>query len=1094
MFSKVLRSQLQSVAMVSLSTAMLCAQATPAMAQEQVFALDLPAQDLAAALRSFARNTRQQVAFDARTVGGKRAPALRGRYSTATALELMLRGSGLRFRKAASGVLIISALDQVGAASDVGAGGEPVQSAAVPASDGEDAEAPASIVVTGTRIPSTVAETPNPVVSLNRRMIEASGTTNITDFLAGYPALQGSSTSARNSGQTGLLNGQTGLNLLNLRNLGAERTLVLIDGRRHVASVPGSQAVDINTIPSDLIERVDILTGGASAIYGADGVTGVVNFIMRQDFEGISARGQAGISQRGDAGQRLFAITAGKNFADGRGNVALAYEHGEEDRLRNAQRRRFSGPGSRSFSYNPADPEHVPGYTGADDNGIPDNVPLADARFWDTTLEGTIDVDFDFLPDYYVRAGGAAVPVVPGVLLPDGLEQGGSGTLLADMGDDLLPRNRRDIVSALGHFDVSPALTLFAEAKVAQTRAFSLSQPTYDFALFVERDNPYIPATIRPLISPENGGVLLTRLNFDLGRQDRDIRRRSYRFVGGGRGALSDHARYELSYTYGRTDVRSRSHNEVLNDRFYAALDAVVDPATGQPTCRVNLDPNWTPNQPYAFARAIVSPVSFAPGACAPLNLLGENAASREALDFVRQTTTDRARLEQHVATASLSGDFGQLFTLPGGPIGFAIGAEYRKESSRSAADAQRVAGNTFGGVLTATRGSFDVKEAFGELRAPLLKDVPLADRMELGAAVRVSDYSTIGTTTTWKVDGLYAPVRDISLTATYSEAIRAPNIGELFAGQSQATAGFGDPCSSNEIQNGTVARATNCAILLESLGVADPLRYLATRNVSVPGLTRGNPDLSEETATTWTAGVILAPRFAPGLTFRADWYDIKLKQAINTAEAQTLANLCVDQPSLDNPFCTAITRQNGTDGPAGAGNIIGFSTQPFNVSQFRTAGLDLNLNYRLATASLGTFNLNLVGNYLDRLETIETPGAETTDQRGERYAPKYTANADLSWTRGAVTVNYGLSWFDKTLRYGNKNTAENPDIVAREYRYLKQRWQHDLYLAVAVEPSLEVYGGANNLFDQKPELDTLTYPVSPVGRFLYAGFRIRMP
>jgi outer membrane receptor protein involved in Fe transport len=1089
-----LGSQLQSVALVSLSTAMVFAQAAPAMAQEQMFALDLPAQDLATALRSFAKNTRQQVAFDARTVGGKRAPALRGRYSTATAMELMLRGTGLQFRKAASGVLIISGPDRLGAAGESALGAGTVQSAAAPASGGDDAEAPASIVVTGTRIPSSVAEAPNPVVSLDRRTIEASGTTNITDFLAGYPALQGSSTSAQNSGQRGLVNDQTGLNLLNLRNLGTERTLVLIDGRRHVASVPGSQAVDINTIPSDLIERVDILTGGASAIYGADGVTGVVNFILRQDFEGISARGQAGISQRGDAGQRLLAITAGKNFADGRGNVVVAYEHGEEDRLQNAQRRRFSGPGSRSFFTNPDDPESAPGYDGPEDNGIPDNVPLADVRYWDTTREGTIDVNRDGAPDFYVGEGGVTLPVRPGVFLPDYLEQGGSGTLLTDLGDDLLPRNRRDIISALGHFDVSPALTLFAEAKVAQTKVFSLSQPSYDFALLIPQDNPFIPAAIRPLLGPDDDGLILSRLNFDLGRQDRDIRRRSYRFVGGARGAVSGHARYELSYTYGRTDVRSQSHNEVLNDRFYAALDAVIDSATGRPTCRVNLDPNWTPNQPYfMFGRTVVPPTSFAPGGCVPLNLFGENVASREALDFVRQTSTDRSRLEQHVATASLSGDFGQVFTLPGGPIGFAIGAEYRKESSRYAPDAQKLVGNTFGGLLAANRGSFDVKEAFGELRAPLLKDVPLAYRVELGAALRVSDYSTIGTTTTWKVDGLYSPVRDISLTATYSEAIRAPNIGELFAGQSQVTAGFADPCSSNEIQNGTASRAANCAALLESLGVADPSLYRDTRNVVVPGLMQGNPDLSEETAKTWTAGVILAPRFAPGLTLRADWYDIKLKQAINTADAETIAELCVDQPSLDNPFCSAITRQNGGNGASVAGNIIGFSTQPFNVSQFRTAGLDVNLNYRLTTASLGTFSLDVVGNYLDRLEGIETPGAETTNQRGQRNAPKYTANADLSWSKGALSVNYGLSWFDKTSRFSNRDMAGNPDTVAREYRYLKQRWQHDLYLSASVDPRLEVYAGVNNLFDQKPELDTLIFPISPVGRFLYTGFRIKM-
>ncbi|MCD2324411.1 TonB-dependent receptor [Sphingomonas sp. IC-56] len=1093
MFDRVLRSQFASVAMVALSVAMVGGHAAPAMAQEQNFALDMRAQDLADALRDFARNTRQQVAFDARTVAGKRAPAVRGRYSTGTALELLLRGSGLRFRKAASGVIIISAPARRDAASDLEAESAPAQAPAVPVGADDNPDAPAVIVVTGTRIASGVANTPNPVVSLDRRVIEASGTTNITDVLAGYPALQGSSTSAQNSGQRALANGQTGLNLLNLRNLGAERTLVLVNGRRHVASVPGSQAVDINTIPSDLVERVDILTGGASAVYGADGVTGVVNFIMRQDFDGISARGQAGISERGDAGQRLFALTAGKNFAEGRGNIVLAYEHGEEDRLLNADRRQLSGPGKRTFFLNPDDPENAFDYAGPNDNGIPDNVPLANVRYIDSAREGGIDVDFDGMPDYLVDGTGAVLPFRSGTFVPYSFTQGGSGTLVADFGDDLLPGNRRDILSANARFEVSPALTLFAEAKVAQTKAFSLSQPTYDIYLFLPADNAFIPDAIRPLISPDIGGVLLNRDEFGLGRPDQDIRRRTYRSVVGARGAISDHARYEASYTFGRTDIRSRSRNAVLSDRFYAAIDAVTDPVTGQPTCRVNLDPSWTPDQPMAFPRVALPPTTFRPGECVPLNLFGENAASSEALNFIRQTTDDRARLEQHVATASVSGDFGQLFTLPGGAVGFAIGAEYRKESSRYAPDAQKVGGNTFGGVVTANRGAFDVKEAFAELRAPLLKDVPFADRLEFGAALRVSDYSTIGTATTWKVDGLYSPIRDIALTGTYSVAIRAPNVGELFAGQSQTSAAIADPCNANEIQNGTANRAANCATLLQSLGVADPTRYRDARGVVLPGLTQGNPDLSEETAKTWTAGIVLSPSFVPRLTLRADWYDIRLKQAINTADPATIAQLCVDQPSLANPFCAAIIRQNGTGGGAGPGNIVGFSVQPFNVSQFSTAGLDVALNYRLPTSRLGTFSLNVVGNYLDRLQGIETPGAETTDQRGERFAPKFSANADLSWTQGPVTVNYGLNWIDKTSRFTNRQMAGNPDIVDPKYRYLKQRWQHDLYVAVDVEQRLEVYAGANNLFDQKPELDTLIYPVSPVGRFLYAGFRMKL-
>ena len=213
------------------------------------------------------------------------------------------------------------------------------------------------VVVTGSRIRRPDFSTPNPVVSVGAAQIQESGTTNLTQFLSGYPALQGSSGSSLNAGdQAGI--GYTGLNLLNLRNLGTDRTLVLVDGRRHVSGVPGSQAVDINTIPSDLIDRVDILTGGASAIYGADGVSGVVNFVLKKNFQGLSVRAQDGISKYGDAGQRLLSVTAGQNFAGGRGNIALAFEHGEEDRLQTSDRARLTGANLVRFVLNPDDPEN----------------------------------------------------------------------------------------------------------------------------------------------------------------------------------------------------------------------------------------------------------------------------------------------------------------------------------------------------------------------------------------------------------------------------------------------------------------------------------------------------------------------------------------------------------------------------------------------------------------------------------------------------------------------------------------------------------------------------------------------------------------
>ena len=934
------------------------------------------------------------------------------------------------------------------------------------------------VVVTGSRIRRPDFSTPNPVVSLGAAQIQESGTTNLTQFLSGYPALQGSSGSTNNAGdQAGI--GYTGLNLLNLRNLGTDRTLVLVDGRRHVSGVAGSQAVDINTIPSDLVERVDILTGGASAIYGADGVSGVVNFVLKKNFQGLSVRAQDGISKYGDAGQRLFSVTAGQNFAGGRGNIAIAFEHGEEDRLQTSDRSRLTGGNLVRFALNPNDPENQPGYSGPSDNGIPDYVPLKDLRYAWTTRGGAISTDFDTgVPSYEALRGGQIVPYTFGTDIPGGYEQGGSATRVADYGNDLLPQIRRNVVNLIGHFDVSPALTIFAEGKYARNKSFSLAQPTFDYYLYLAPDNAYIPASLAA-VAPD--GILVTRDNFDFGQRGEDIKRETYRGVFGAKGDLGSNANYEVSYTYGRTDVTNHYINDRITDRFNAALDAVVGP-DGNITCRVNLDPS------------AADATTFNAGECVPLNILGEGSPSEAALNWITADTIDKSRITQQVLSGSVSGDLGTLFSFPGGgALGYAVGAEYRKESSRFIADPLASQGLTFGNALSDDHGSYNVKEAFGEVRAPILQKQRFAYNLEVGGALRVSDYSTVGTTKSWKVDGSYAPVRDITFTGTYSTAVRAPNIGELFGGASQTFMFFDDPCNSNNVNSGTSYRAANCTALLNSLGVTDPSGYIDTRTVNISGTQSGNENLKAETAKTWTAGVILQPRFIPGLTARADWYNINLTNAINTVDPQQLAELCVDQPSLDNVFCNSIVRQNGSAGTADAGNIVGFTVSPQNVAAFKTAGLDINLNYRKRTSRFGTFTLNVIGNYLDKLEFVGTPGADPTDSRGETYAPKYTVHTDLTWNKGPFTLNYGLLYWSKTLRYTNLRTNANPDITAPEYKYLKEHWEHNIYASYDVNKRFTFYGGVNNLFDQKPDIGTSRYPVTSVGRFFFAGATVKL-
>lgn len=929
-------------------------------------------------------------------------------------------------------------------------------------------------MVTGSRIRRPDFSSPSPIFSVSADTIQQSGQTNITKFLTGYPALVGSSTSHDNSGDNAGI-GYTGLNLLNLRNLGTQRTLVLIDGRRQVAGVPGDQAIDINTIPSDLIEGIDVVTGGASAVYGADAVSGVVNFRLKQNFQGVSVHGQSGISTHGDAGQYLLGVTLGSNFADGRGNIAVAYEYGADNRLQTHDRRRYREGRLQTFVTNPARDDAHP--------NEPKYIPLRDIRYALSSPIGAIDVTGDGVPEF----DGSGAIWDFGRDFGDGFTQGGSATSVASYGNDLLPKVRRNVINALGHFDVSDKLTIFGSATVADVRSFSLAQPSFDYYIFVPEDNPYLPADVRAAIDPAMGGVLVNRDDFDLGQRGENIRRQTFQGVGGIRGDLSDSLHYEAYYSYGKTTVRSRYLADVYNDRFFAAVDAVRDPSTGNITCRVNLDPAWEPDQPYS-SRTATPVTTFSPGQCQPINLF-TNVQSREALAFITAPTIDRSSIEQQVASASISGDTRSLFSLPGGPVGFALGGEYRKEKSTFNPDAIIQQGLTYTNKLEPTRGSFDVKEVYGELNAPLLKDVPLAYDLELGAAIRYSDYSTIGSTTTWKVDGMYSPIRDIMFRGTYSVAIRAPNIGELFDGRSQTFEFFNDPCDINNLNLGTSYRAANCKTLLTGLG-ADPATYTDPRSTNIPGLQGGNPNLRQEKAKTWTAGIVLNPTFLRGFTLSADWYDIRLTNAINTVDPQQLAELCVDQPSLDNQFCDAIQRENGGRTP---GYITGFIVGPQNVAAFRTAGLDVNLQYGLRTERLGDFDISLKANYLDKLSFIGTPGADPTNERGTAYAPKYQAKFDLTWSDGPVTLNYGLAWFDKTLRTSHLNIQGDPHYYAPQYIYYKELWQHDIYGAYNINKQFQFYMGVNNVFNQKPDIGATSYPIDSVGRFVYAGFKVKL-
>ncbi len=975
------------------------------------------------------------------------------------------------------------------------------------------------VTATGSRISRAAAESPNPVLTITAADIQQSGLTNLTDILVQAPQLVGSITTTQSSGTTDY---PAGVNLLNLRNLGTNRTLVLVNGRRHIAGIPGEAAVDVNTMPTDLIERVDVLTGGVSAIYGADGVSGVVNFVTKRNFEGVTVHGQYGLSGHGDAGSTFASITAGQNFADNRGNVALSYEFSGDSAVRDSERKGGGDPKhTYSFVFNPADTD--------DDPSIYNRIPVNDLRFADSSMDGAIDVDGDLTPDF--RGGGQTYDLgVP--YYDNGYVQGGSSTPVAGYFGDLQARTQKHVANMLGSFEFNDAARLFFEGKYARTKTWNRSQPTYDFYDIVRADNPLMPAVIRDAIAPGAidadfrgyevideddpqtipDGVLLTRDNFDLSVKGDTVTRDTLRSVLGVDGKLGGNMKYELSYTFGQSSIHYDEPGQRIDERFFAALDAVDEgeflngTPNGNIRCRIDLQPAGTQINPYNIMWGTFTPggdgsgtpQTFTPGAnsgCVPLNIFGKGMIDPAAKAWINYETMRHSRIDQHVVSGSLTGDTEALFSLPGGPVGWAVGTEYRKEKSIDHPDPileqQVLWGYSY---VTDEVGSFDVKEAFAEVSLPLLRDVPIVKSLTLGAAVRLSDYSTVGKTTTWKTDLNWVPIEQISLRGTYSQAVRAPNITELFGPREGLFSTIYDPCDIKYVGDGIdpALRATNCATILQALGV-NPATFQPSDNkafatTTQPGQSGGNPNLTEEKAKTWTAGLTLRPRFVRDLSLTFDWYDIRLTNAISTPEAQDLINLCVDTPQPNN-YCSLVTRLAGTQGTYTAGFISSYLVNPQNVSQYTTSGADIGVNWKFTPdAAWGSFQFKSNAGYLKDLTFIALPNAPADQQRLDTYVPKWTVTSDLTWVRGAFLVNYGVNFFSKTRRFDKALRDAQPDVSDPKYFWYKDNMLHDIQAAYTWDKRFQFYAGINNLYNAKPDFASESYPNTWKGRTFYLG------
>jgi outer membrane receptor protein involved in Fe transport len=1049
------------------------------------------------------------------------------------------------------------------------------------------------IVVTGSRIardPNAAA--PLPISTLNTEDFRNFGGTDVTAALRQIPALISSGTVA-DSLERGA--GGVGQATLNLRQLGANRTLVVIDGWRHVSGVAGSQTVDVATIPNALIERVEVLTGGASAVYGADAVTGVVNYVLKRDYEGITLDAQMGLSSKGDGRSYRIEGLVGQNFAEGRGNVTLAVGYAEDDEILFGARdftrdngrgnnsttyanplRRFQqgdinpatmpnfasrfrlggpGPSNTRYPYGPLIPTAAqvatlfPGGITAAEQALVDRaansaafVIGSDPRFAISSNAGLVfRNDFDFfsadvnnngIPDcnesfigrtgfggggcYVTTANGGVRVFEDGIVATGSNQFGGDGAVERTSQTSLIPGSERFYANLRTSYEFSPAARVWVDAKYVRNDATSRNNyNTFYDSLFIAPDNPFIPAVLQD-DADEAGGLRISRDFLDLGPGISTAERETYRIVGGIDGDITPNLRYEIVGNYGRTDNVTTFSNSVQYDRLFAAIDVVTDPATGQPVCRSTLDPTADPHPGSQFF-PVIAPgfFTFRPGdgQCVPVSLFnGINSVSQAGVDFITTPTTNRFRLEQTVITGLINGDTGGFFNLPGGAVSFVVGAEYREEKSRSRFNDLLLgllpegspagpAGTFIGDISpnqsllfdAASRqfnagGEFDVVEVFGEIALPLLADTPFFHELSFGAAGRYADYSTVGGAFTWNVNGVWAPIPDIRFRGTYAQAIRAPNISELFDPQQGATFRPNDPCSQSNIDRLIDAndpsaqnRLANCRADGIPEGYEDPL------TARFSGTSGGNPNLEEETATTFTVGAVVQPRFIPGLTLSADYYSIEIEDAIQAVTAQDIVDTCYDLTTFPNDFCNLFTRNRTTGSPTFLGLNFLQQTQ-INFARLETSGVDFQVNYGFSLGK-NNFSLQVGGNWTEKLDRFFDPVDTTLVNPGLRElgAPEWSGFGSASWNRGALTLNYGVQYIDSTavasvIQIERIETEFGPEGFAPEY------WIHNIAFNLDATDQITLYGGVNNLTDEEPYLSSSAYPVSGIGRSFFLG------
>lgn len=921
------------------------------------------------------------------------------------------------------------------------------------------------IVVTGSRIVRDGSTAPTPVTAVQAQVLEQSAPSNLPDALNKLPQFNNSDSAA--TGATFRAGQNLSGNYLNLRSLGSPRLLVLVDGQR-MTPTNQSNAVDLNLLPQMLVERVDVVTGGVSAVYGSDAVTGVVNFVLDTDFEGVKGVAQAGVSSYGDAFSHRYGVAAGTSIGD-RIHVVGSYNHYDNN-----------GVGSlydRPWSHD------APTFTGAGTTSSPIR-ETPNPRFLYISDGGAIDGgifdEMTFRPDGTLRdfihglPSGRSIVEIGGDGVKFGNEESGTQSLIGALETDR-------VFGRVG-IDLTDSIEFYAQGMWGRSFIFANSAPpnqrsgTSSRRLTIFADNPFLlPEIAQALDDAGEESFVLSKMMNDQGTTNQRIESDFYMLSTGLNGEIPDTSwTWGISFAKGRSEYNLASY-EFNSQRMYAAIDAVRDPDTGNIVCGVTLrNPGFLDD-------------------CQPMNVIGFDNFSQESKDFAWGDSTSRIINEMEYVNVGIQGE---LFDLPAGPVSVAFGGEYRTQSldqtSNSnpfALDDPDVRADYFEGIrgvsptaaiwqvtnIGLASGTQEVKEVYGEVLIPVFQGATFAEDLNLNLAGRMTDYKTSGTVWTYKLGGSWTPVDGFRIRASYSRDIRAPSLFELFS-------------EGRVVQSGITDPHTNfTSVLLTQSG--------------------GNENLDPEFGKTLTVGFVLQPNAVPGLTAIVDAYSIKIDGAIRTTNAVDQLNICEASNGTD-PVCDLIERPLPYSDRTPANFPIRILNVPLNLASLETRGVDVEVGYTFSLDDLipaigGDLDLRAYVTYLDSYTTqgdSSSPVVERAGYEDENGLPKWSGMLRQTLSTGRFSAAFserftGSYRQDLDTIYSPESLAIAPNQVYVDVNLAYQLGAND---------EAELFFNVQNLFDNEPPLTNesssganLVAPTNrsmydAMGRYLTGGVRVR--